>query len=201
MEINQQFSENAKNDQALVARAINGEQKAFGEIMSRYQDAVYYMMLKMVSNREDAMDITVEVFARAFEKLDSYKPDFAFSTWLFRMASNASIDYLRKKKLHQVSLEELSENQGVDKHLFLRSENLNPEEKSIRKQQDAMLKELVNSLPNRYRILINLYYFEELSIEEIALQLDLPRNTVKGQLYRGRDFLYNILKRNKNTRF
>lgn len=201
MEVNQNFSDNAKNDQALVSRAIQGDQKAFAEIMARYQDAVYYMMLKMVSNREDAMDITVEVFARAFEKLDSYKPDFAFSTWLFRMASNASIDYLRKKKLHQVSLEQMFENEAGDKSLFIQSENPNPEEKSIRKQQDALLKDLVNSLPNRYRILINLYYFEELSIEEIALQLDLPRNTVKGQLFRGRDLLYNILKRNKNNQF
>ena len=78
MEVNEHFSENAKNDYALVQRAVNGDQKAFTEIMARYQDAIYYMMLKMVSNREDAMDITVEVFAKAFEKLDHYKPEFAF---------------------------------------------------------------------------------------------------------------------------
>lgn len=201
MEVNEHFSENAKNDYAIVLRAVDGDQKAFAEIMARYQDAIYYMMLKMVSNREDAMDITVEVFAKAFEKLDQYKPEFAFSTWLFRMASNASIDYLRRKKLRQVSLEQLFEQEGSDRQLFIRSENLNPEEKSIKKQQDSILKELVNTLPNRYRILINLYYFEEFSVEEIALQLDLPRNTVKGQLFRARDLLYNILKRNKTSRF
>lgn len=201
MELNEHFSENAKNDYAIVLRAVDGDQKAFAEIMARYQDAIYYMMLKMVSNREDAMDITVEVFAKAFEKLDQYKPEFAFSTWLFRMASNASIDYLRRKKLRQVSLEQLFEQEGSDRQLFIRSENLNPEEKSIKKQQDSILKELVNTLPNRYRILINLYYFEEFSVEEIALQLDLPRNTVKGQLFRARDLLYNILKRNKTSRF
>jgi RNA polymerase sigma factor (sigma-70 family) len=201
MEVNEHFSENAKNDYAIVLRAVDGDQKAFAEIMARYQDAIYYMMLKMVSNREDAMDITVEVFAKAFEKLDQYKPEFAFSTWLFRMASNASIDYLRRKKLRQVSLEQLFEQEGSDRQLFIRSENLNPEEKSIKKQQDSILKELVNTLPNRYRTLINLYYFEEFSVEEIALQLDLPRNTVKGQLFRARDLLYNILKRNKTSRF
>lgn len=201
MEINQHFSENAKNDYALVLRAIDGDQKAFADIMDRYKDAIYYMLLKMVSNKEDAMDLTVETFARAFEKLDSYKPEFAFSTWLFRLASNGSIDYIRRKKLNVVSLDHLFNKEGEDKSSIMRSDILNPEEKSIRKQQDKLLKEIVDKLPNRYRILINLYYFEELSVEEIALQLDLPRNTVKGQLSRGRDFMHNILKRNKKSGF
>ena len=146
------------------------------------------------------MDLTVETFARAFEKLDSYKPEFAFSTWLFRLASNGSIDYIRRKKLNVVSLD-LYDQQGNDKSIFVRSDTPNPEEKSIRKQQDELLKAIIDKLPNRYRILINLYYFEELSVEEIALQLDLPRNTVKGQLARGRDFMHNILKRNKKSGF
>ncbi len=200
MEINQHFSENAKNDYALVLRAIDGDQKAFADIMDRYKDSIYYMLLKMVSNKEDAMDLTVETFARAFEKLDSYKPEFAFSTWLFRLASNGSIDYIRRKKLNVVSLD-LYDQQGNDKSIFVRSDTPNPEEKSIRKQQDELLKAIIDKLPNRYRILINLYYFEELSVEEIALQLDLPRNTVKGQLARGRDFMHNILKRNKKSGF
>lgn len=201
MEVNQSFSENAKNDYALVLRAVEGEQKAFAEIMDRYKDAIYFMLLKMVSNKEDAMDLTVETFARAFEKLDSYKPEFAFSTWLFRLASNGSIDYIRRKKLNVVSLDILFENAGADKSIFIRSDSLNPEEKSIRKQQSEMLKDIVDKLPNRYRILINLYYFDEMSVEEIALQLDLPKNTVKGQLARGRDFMHNILKRKKKSGF
>lgn len=201
MEVNQNFSENAKNDYALVLRALNGDQKAFAEIMDRYQDAIYYMMLKMVNNKEDAMDLTVETFAKAFEKIDSYKPDFAFSTWLFRLASNNSIDYIRRKKVNIISLDQLFENEGSDKSFLIQSAGLNPEEKSIQKQQDVLLKDVVNKLPNRYRILINLYYFEELSVEEIALQLDLPKNTVKGQLSRGRDLLFNILKRKKKSGF
>ncbi|MFM6975645.1 MAG: RNA polymerase sigma factor [Sphingobacteriaceae bacterium] len=201
MEVNQNFSENAKNDYALVLRALDGDQKAFAEIMDRYKDAIYFMMLKMVSNKEDAMDLTVETFAKAFEKIDAYKPEFAFSTWLFKLASNNSIDYIRRKKVTVISLDQLSEKEGLDKNLFIQYEGLNPEEKSIKKQQQNHLKEVVSKLPNRYRILINLYYFEELSVEEIALQLDLPKNTIKGQLSRGRDLLSNILKRKKTSGF
>jgi len=201
MEINPHFSENAKNDHELIKKALKGDQKAFAAIMERYQPSVYYMMLKMVNNREDAMDLTVETFTKAFEKLDSYKPDFAFSTWLFRLASNNSIDYIRRKKMNILSLDELFEGNASDKTLLIRSHNLNPEEKSIRKQQASLLKQIVNTLPNRYRILINLFYFDELSVEEIALQLDLPKNTVKGQLSRARDLLHHILKRNKHSGF
>lgn len=199
MEINRHFSDNAKNDFALVKRALDGDQKAFAEIMGRYQDSIYYLTLKMVNNREDAMDLTVGTFAKAFEKLDTYRPDFAFSTWLFKLATNHAIDHLRKKKVNIISLDRMSENEQLDKNWLIHSENLNPEEESIRKQQDKLLKDIINKLHSRYRILINLYYFEDLSVEEIALQLDLPKNTVKGQLSRARDLLQNILKRNKQS--
>lgn len=199
MEVNQNFSENAKNDYALVLKAINGDQKAFAAIMDRYKDAIYFMMLKMVGNKEDAMDLTVETFAKAFEKLDTYKSDFAFSTWLFKLASNTSIDHIRRRKAKHISLDRMVDLEGADKFLAIRSEGLNPEENSIRKQEYSLLKVIVNKLPSRYRTMINLYYFEELSVEKIALQLDLPKNTVKGQLSRARELLFVILKRKNNS--
>ncbi|WP_295651122.1 sigma factor, partial [uncultured Mucilaginibacter sp.] len=82
MEINANFSDNAKNDFNLVVRAREGDQKAYADLMHRYKDSIYFMALKMVNNKEDAMDLTVETFAKAFEKLDKYQPEFAFSTWL-----------------------------------------------------------------------------------------------------------------------
>jgi len=201
MEVNPNFSDNAKKDFSLVFKAKIGDQKAYAEIMQRYKDSIYYMALKMVNNKDDAMDLTVETFAKAFENLDKYKPEYAFSTWLFRIATNNSIDFIRKKKLNVVSLDLLSEDEGGDFYLQVPAEGLNPEETSIRKQESEKLKNMVEQLPLRYRTLIVLRYYEELSYEEISQQLGIPIGTVKAQLFRARDLMSNILNRKKkNTR-
>ena len=197
MEVNANFTENAKNDFHLVVKAREGNQKAYADLMQRYKDSIYFMVLKMVNNKEDAMDLTVETFAKAFEKLDKYQPDYAFSTWLFRVATNNCIDFIRKKKLSTTSIHGMVDDDGDDQPLQIKSDTLNPEETSIKKQQTEELKELIDSLPPRYRNLITLRYFDELSYEEIAQQLDLPLGTVKAQLFRGRYLLGNIINRNK----
>ncbi len=197
--MNPNFSPNAKNDFNLVGKAREGDQKAYAELMQRYKDSIYFMALKMVNNKDDAMDLTVETFGKAFENLDKYKPDFAFSTWLFRIATNNCIDFIRKKRLNVVSLNTLTDEDGEEKQLDIRSENLNPEENSIRKQENEKLKTIVDQLPQRYRTLIILRYFEEQSYEEIAEQLDLPLGTVKAQLFRARDLLANVMNRRKKS--
>jgi RNA polymerase sigma factor (sigma-70 family) len=195
MEINSNFTENAKNDFHLVVKAREGSQKAYADLMQRYKDSIYFMVLKMVNNKEDAMDLTVETFAKAFEKLDKYQPDYAFSTWLFRVATNNCIDFIRKKKLNTTSIHGMTNEDGEDQQLQIKADVLNPEETSIKKQQTEELKILIQSLPPRYRNLITLRYFDELSYEEIAQQLDLPLGTVKAQLFRARYLLGNILNR------
>lgn len=197
MEINANFTENAKNDFHLVVRARQGDQKAYADLMQRYKDSIYFMVLKMVNNREDAMDLTVETFAKAFEKLEKYQPEFAFSTWLFRVATNNCIDFIRKKKLNTMSIHGMTNDDGEEKQLDIKSDVLNPEETSIKKQQTQELRMLIESLPARYRNLITLRYFDELSYEEIAVQLDLPLGTVKAQLFRARFLLGNIINRVK----
>ncbi|WP_423146348.1 RNA polymerase sigma factor [Rubrolithibacter danxiaensis] len=199
MEINPNFSANAINDFNLVIRAKDGDQKAYAELMQRYKDSIYYMALKMVNNKDDAMDLTVETFGKAFENIERYKPDFAFSTWLFRIATNNCIDFIRKKKLHLVSIHSVVDEEGDDRPLQIKADTLNPEEHSIKKQQSEQLRFLVDKLPQRYKTLIILRYYEELSYEEIATQLDLPLGTVKAQLFRARDFLYNVLSRKKKS--
>ena len=195
MEINANFTENAKNDFYLVVKARQGDQKAYADLMQRYKDSIYFMALKMVNNKEDAMDLTIETFAKAFEKLDKYQPDFAFSTWLFRVATNNCIDFIRKKKLNTQSIHGMTDDDGEDRELQIKADVLNPEETSIKKQQTQELKLLIETLPPRYRKLITLRYFDELSYEEIAVQLELPLGTVKAQLFRARYLLGNILNR------
>jgi RNA polymerase sigma-70 factor (ECF subfamily) len=195
MEINANFTENAKNDFHLVVKAREGDQRAYADLMQRYKDSIYFMALKMVNNKEDAMDLTIETFAKAFEKLDKYQPDFAFSTWLFRVATNNCIDFIRKKKLNTQSIHGMMDDDGDDRELQIKADILNPEETSIKRQQTQELKTLIDTLPLRYRKLITLRYFEELSYEEIAVQLELPLGTVKAQLFRARYLLGNILNR------
>ncbi|MDF3076420.1 MAG: sigma-70 family polymerase sigma factor [Sphingobacteriaceae bacterium] len=199
MEINPNFSDNAKNDILLVMRAKEGDQKAYAELMQRYKDSIYFMALKMVNNKDNAMDLTVETFGKAFENIEKYKPDFAFSTWLYRIATNNCIDFIRKKKLNLVSINGLVDEEGDDMPLQIKSDTLNPEENSIKKQQNEQIKLIVDKLPSRYKKLIVLRYYEELSYEEIAQQLDLPLGTIKAQLFRARDLLSNIMSKKKRS--
>lgn len=195
-DLNSNLSEKAQHDYKLVRAAIdNGDQKAYAELMFRYRDSVYFMLLKMVNNKDDADDLTIEAFGKAFKRLSQYTPNYAFSTWLFKIASNNCIDFIRKKKKNTFSIDRTFENdEGSEMTMDLRSELLDPEEKVMKKQKVKLMREVVDKLKPRYRTLVELRYFEELSYEEIAEQLELPLGTVKAQLFRAREFLYNILK-------
>ncbi len=200
MEINPNFSDNAKNDLRLVGLALKGDQKSYSELLTRYHDAIYFMLLKMVNNRDDANDLAIETFAKAFQNLEKYKPDYAFSTWLFKIATNNCIDYIRKKKLKTFSIDQTVGDEGENNKTFeIPGNTLNPEESMIRKQKSTFLKDFVEKLPLRYRKLVILRYFEEHSYEEISEQLDIPLGTVKAQLFRAHNLLANILKTSKGN--
>ncbi|MBP8790476.1 MAG: sigma-70 family RNA polymerase sigma factor [Breznakibacter sp.] len=195
MEINNNLSDKAKFDLILVDRAVAGDQKAFAELMGRYRDAIYFMLLKMVNNKSDAEDLTIEAFGKAFKNLSQYSPSFAFSTWLFKIASNNCIDYLRKKRTNIISLDGgMNDENEIEPTIPIKDTNLDPEENLIRDQIVTLMRTVVTKLKPRYRILIEKRYFQELSYEEISLELDLPIGTVKAQLFRARELLFNTLK-------
>ncbi|MBL4734933.1 MAG: sigma-70 family RNA polymerase sigma factor [Flavobacteriales bacterium] len=189
------LSEKAQLDYKLVKLAIKGDQKAYASLMDRYRDSIYFLLLKMVNNRDDADDLTIEAFGKAFKNLEQYTPNFAFSTWLFKIASNNCIDFIRRKKKRTLSIDRRQENDdGMETTIHLKSDMLDPEEKFVKKQKIKLLHEIVKKLKPRYRELVELRYFKELSYEEIAQQLDIPLGTVKAQLFRAREFLQGILK-------
>ncbi len=190
------LSDKALYDYKLVKRALeDSDQKAYAELMGRYRDSVYYMLLKMVNNKDDAEDLTVEAFGKAFKRLNQYTPNFAFSTWLFRIATNNCIDFIRRKRKNTFSIDQpLTDDEGGEMVMDLKSDTLDPEQHIMKKQKIMMLRDLVDKLKPRYRTLIEMRYFQELSYEEIAEQLELPLGTVKAQLFRAREFLYNVLK-------
>lgn len=193
---NENLSDKGLYDYKLVKRALEeGDQKAYAELMGRYRDSVYYMLLKMVNNKDDAEDLTVEAFGKAFKRLSQYTPNFAFSTWLFRIATNNCIDFIRRKRKNTFSLDRpIEDDEGGEMVVDIKSETLDPEEHIMKKQKVMLLHDLVDKLKPRYRTLIEMRYFQELSYEEIAAELDLPLGTVKAQLFRAREFLFNVLK-------
>jgi RNA polymerase sigma factor (sigma-70 family) len=193
MEVNANLSEKAQRDYMLVQRATEGDQRAYAELMGRYRDAIYYMLLKMVNNSSDAEDLTIEAFGKAFKNITQYAPNYAFSTWLFKIATNNCIDFIRKKKASHVSLDQTNdEHEKATKDI--QAPIMNPEETLINDQKIKLMRSLVSKLKPRYRKLIELRYFNELSYEEIAEELELPIGTVKAQLFRARELLYNIMK-------
>jgi len=198
MEVNTNLSEKAQRDFVLVQQATNGDQKAYAELMGRYRDAIYYMLLKMVNNSSDAEDLTIEAFGKAFKNIQQYTPNYAFSTWLFKIATNNCIDFIRKKKTATVSLDQGDEDDEKAPQDIM-APVLDPEESMIKNQKKVMMREIVSKLKPRYRKLIELRYFQEFSYEEIAEELELPIGTVKAQLFRARELLFNILKNTSKT--
>jgi RNA polymerase sigma-70 factor, ECF subfamily len=193
MEINPNLSEKAQYDYRLVLSAISGTQKAYEELFKRYKDAIFFMLLKMVNNKNDAEDLTFEAFGKAFRNIKQYSPKYAFSTWLFKIASNNCIDFLRKKKGNTISIDGKDDSEN-ERSISLESNTLNPEQEFIKDQKAKIMRNEVGRLKERYRRLIELRYFEEFSYDEIAKELNLPIGTVKAQLFRARELLFNTLK-------
>ncbi|MFM7021930.1 MAG: RNA polymerase sigma factor [Flavobacteriales bacterium] len=195
------LSEKAMYDYNLVQEAIkNKSERAYAELMDRYRDSIYFMLLKMVNSKDDADDLTIEAFGKAFRKLHQYTPNYAFSTWLFKIASNNCIDFIRKKKKNTFSLNRsMDDGEGSEMEMDVKADVLNPEENYIKDQKIRLMQDVVKKLKPRYRTLVELRYFKEYSYEEIAEELDLPLGTVKAQLFRAREFLFQLLKNTEGS--
>lgn len=190
------LTEKALRDYELVQRAtLHGDQAAYAELMGHYRDSLYYLLLKMTNNSMDADDLTIEAFGKAFKNLHQYTPEYAFSTWLFKIATNNCIDFIRKRKNNTYSFDRpFDDEDGLDMSHSIPSDGLDPEEHLIKEQKIKLMRQVVDRLKPHYRHLIDLRYFKEYSYEEISQELDLPLGTVKAQLFRAREFLHNILR-------
>ena len=157
-----QFSQKALDDFKLIDQATNEhDEQAFALLMERYKKPVYHMILKMVRNVDDAEDLTIEAFAKAFKNLHRFKKDYTFSTWLFRIATNNSIDFIRKKRLETMSLntsyqDESGENVTID----VQDKNPNPQEEAINSQKKELVQMFVTNMPAKYQRLVRLRYFK-----------------------------------------
>ncbi len=194
MEVEPTLTAKGIRDYQLIKAAIEGEdQHAYAELMGLYWDTIYFMLLKMSGNREDAEDLTIETFVKAFGNLSQYTSDYAFSTWLFRIATNHCIDFIRKRKKNVLNKDGNEDLGNPDKLENLQDQSGSPDKSLIRGQKVAVVRQVVDRLKPRYQKLVRLRYFDEKSYDEIAVELNLPLGTVKAQLFRARDLLYKIL--------
>lgn len=198
-DLNGRFSAKAIEDFNLVDRAVGGDEKAYALLLNRYRRPVYHMILKMVRNVDDAEDLTIEAFGKAFKSLHRFKKDFTFSTWLFRIATNNSIDFIRKRKLNTLSIDNAyTDDDGQSVSMAIPDSNLNPQDEAIKSQKEEIIRLVVGMLPAKYQKLVRLRYFHELSYEEIAEEIDAPLGTVKAQLHRARELMYDLVKNKKD---
>ncbi|MBZ0247558.1 MAG: sigma-70 family RNA polymerase sigma factor [Cyclobacteriaceae bacterium] len=197
-DLNSRFSKKALEDFKLIDMAVEGDEQAYAKLLARYKRPVYHMILKMVRNVDDSEDLTIESFAKAFKSLHKFKKDFTFSTWLFRIATNNTIDFIRKKRLNTMSISNTyTDDDGQSVSIEVEDGSLNPQEEAIKAQKIELIQLFVTMLPAKYQKLVRLRYYNELSYEEIALELEAPLGTVKAQLHRARELMYDLVKNKK----
>jgi len=184
-------------DYQIIIAAKAGNEQAFEKLMLRYRDSVYYMLLKMIKNRNDAEDLTIETFGKAFKNIEKYSHNFAFSTWLYKIAVNNCIDFIRKQK-GKTTAYELTNDKGETYVRPILDKGLTPEAAFIKAQKAQILRDTISTLKPHYRTLIDLRYFKEYSYIEISEELKIPIGTVKAQLFRLRGILLKVLKSKKD---
>ncbi|MBI3193291.1 MAG: sigma-70 family RNA polymerase sigma factor [Ignavibacteriae bacterium] len=181
-------------DSELIHAAIKGNQEAYKRLMKKYYTSLTHLIYKLVHDKEEIEDLTQEAFIKAFASLKNFNEEYAFSTWLFKIATNNAIDYLRKKKLEAFSINKPLESEDSDYTFELPDSTYEPDKGIIGKQRSEFIEEAIQSLPDKYKKVILLRHKEERDYAEIAKMLKLPIGTVKAHIFRAREILYKKLR-------
>jgi RNA polymerase sigma factor (sigma-70 family) len=189
----QRQSPRAHEDLKLVQQAINGDERVFTLLFDRYRSPIFQFIGHRTHNGSDAQDLTMETFGKVFLKLGTYNPSFAFSTWVYKIASNNCVDFARRRRPAHKYLADYDASALSN----LSDGLLNPEEEVIRKERIAMVSTILQRLTPRFRKMIELRFYEEMSYEEISEQLQVPIGTVKAQLFRAKEMMRHLLENAK----
>jgi RNA polymerase sigma-70 factor (ECF subfamily) len=187
-------SESSLEDEKLVQQATGGFEKAYTTLTQKYRKALHYHILKMIKDKNQVEDLVQEVFVKAFDNLDSYSTNYAFSTWLYRIATNHTIDYLRKKKLQTLSIDQPLKSGDGEMKMQLPDHSAQTDRKIIKSQRQKMVQKAIEDLPKKYMEVIKLRHMQEKSYQEISEILDKPLGTVKAHIFRAREMLYKAMK-------
>ena len=181
-------------DTRTIKAALRGDNSAYKHLMKKYHDAIYSFVYRMIHDKDQVEDLTQEAFIKAFSSLRSFNDEYAFSTWLYKIATNNCIDYIRKRKLQTFSIDKPIESRDGDYAFEISDETYEADRRLINDQRSVLLADAIRSLPEKYRAVIQLRHVEEKSYEEIAAQLKLPIGTVKAHIFRARELLYKRLR-------
>ncbi len=177
-------------DVELIAKAISGREDGFEELVRRYQRPITNYVFRMLNDYDASLDVTQEVFIKVYNSLSRYSSEYKFSTWLYRIAHNAAIDYIRRRSPNQQSIE--TENKDGAYQLQIESPNPTPEQERERSEWRTEIEAVVKCLPSVYRELILLRHAQDMSYDEIAEITNLPLGTVKNRLFRAREMMREI---------
>tara|TARA_B100000470_G_scaffold221249_1_gene211203 strand:- start:1170 stop:1754 length:585 start_codon:yes stop_codon:yes gene_type:complete len=184
---------NNLNDQQLLELCRDGDDAAFGVLVERHQDRLFHSLVSMLKSREDAVDIVQEAFFQAHRKLDTFRGDSAFYTWLYRIATNRALSFLRKQKQKPTSIEGLNETSGFDPPAP--DDHSQPLKMVLREEHRQLVRETLDELSDDYRVVLVMKEFEGLRYDEIAELTENPIGTVRSRIHRGRIELADRLKR------
>jgi len=187
-------SQSSLQDESYVADALEGDQRAYEMLTDKYRRSLQFHVARMVKDSEQVEDLVQEALVKAFNNLESYNSNYAFSTWLYRITTNHTIDYLRKKKLQTTSIDKPIKTRDGELSFELEDEDSETDRAIIRKQRQKIISTAIKNLPEKYRQVIEMRHIEELSYQEISEELDLPLGTVKAHIFRAREMLYKALK-------
>lgn len=186
--------ESRTEDTTLIQRALKGDQSAFARLREKYHDAIYNLIYRMIREKDEVEDLTQEAFIKAFGSLASFNDEYAFSTWLYKIATNNCIDHIRRKKLQTFSIDKPVETRENDIVFELPDSTYEPDQDMISRQRKKLLDDAIHSLPPKYRQVIIMRHQEEMEYQEIAKILKLPLGTVKAHIFRAREMLYKYLR-------
>ncbi len=187
-------SQSSEQDRELVEKALKGNQSAYNELMEKYRNALTRHVQRMVRQQGEVDDLVQECFIKAFSALNSYSTDYAFSTWLYKIATNHTIDFLRKKKLSTMSIDRPIQTKDGEVEYELPDVSYRPDRHIVEDERRELIQAAIGQLPEKYNRVIVMRHQQEKSYEEIARELDLPLGTVKAHIFRARALLYKYLR-------
>ena len=192
-------SQSSVEDRALVEQALAGSETAFQQLMQKYQRALYHHIRRIVRERQELDDLVQESFIKAFGALSSYSSQYAFSTWLYKIATNHAIDYVRKKKLATMSIDAPVRTREGEVEYELPDTTYRPDRHIVEDQRKSIIQAAIDNLPEKYYRVIVMRHQQDKSYEEIARELDLPLGTVKAHIFRARELLNKYLREQRTA--
>ncbi len=183
-----------KDDLELVRKARQGDSKAYDQLVVMYKDIVYSIVYRMVHNKQEAEDLTQEAFIKAYKSMASFNEDYAFSTWLFKIATNNCIDFFRKRKLKTYSMNQSVHYKDEEVQHEYADDEPTIESELVASERSRMITKAIDKLPEKYKVVIIMRHQKEYSYDQIAEELNLPLGTIKARIFRGREMLNKALR-------